>query len=81
MQLKKKGSKKRGWIYLAIILFTVTTVSLPCRSFPGDMEILLDKLVKKGILSKPEAEDLLTQLPQFQGSKIFFRGKTGIGET
>jgi hypothetical protein len=42
----------------------VSTTFLPCRSFAGDIEILLDKLVSKGILTKPEAEELLKEMKE-----------------
>jgi hypothetical protein len=41
---------------------------LPCRSFAGeDMEILLDKLVGKGILTKPEADSILKEMKETKG--------------
>ena len=68
-----KSKKCKVHIFLFIMFLTVSTTFLPCRSFAGDMEILLDKLVNKGILTKPEADELLKEMNE---TKEMEKGKT-----
>ena len=65
------GRRKSNISKIHLCLFTmfliVSTTLLPCRSFAGDMEILLDKLVGKGILTKPEAANMLKEMQEPKG--------------
>ena len=61
----RKKKKCRVFVYLFTILFAVS-IYLPSRSFAGDMDILLDKLVNKGILTRPEAEELLNEMKEMK---------------
>ena len=60
---ERKSKKCRVFVYLFIILLAVSTY-LPCRSFAGEMEILLDKLVSKGVLTKSEAESIVKEMKE-----------------
>ncbi len=65
-----EGRKNKEWkvrIFLFILFLIVSTTFLPFRSFGGDMEILLDKLVGKGILTQPEAEGILKEMKETKG--------------
>ena len=63
----RKNKKCKVRLFMLIIFLTVSTTFLPLRSFGGDMEILLDKLVGKGILTKPEAESILQEMKETKG--------------
>ncbi len=60
----RKSNKCNVSIFLFIMFLAISTTFFPCRSFAGDMEILLDKLVSKGILTKPEAEGILKEMKE-----------------
>jgi hypothetical protein len=59
-----KSKKCRVCIFLFIMFLILLTTFLPCRSFAGDMEILLDDLVSKGVLTKQDAEDILKKMKE-----------------
>jgi hypothetical protein len=71
----RKNKKCKIRIFLFILFLTASTTFLPFRSFGGDMEILLDKLVGKGILTKPEAEGILKEMKETKGME---KGKTEV---
>jgi hypothetical protein len=60
----RENKKFKVRIFIFIMFLAVSTAFLPFRSFAGDMEVLLDKLVNKGILTKPEAEDILKEIKE-----------------
>ncbi len=62
--MRERKSKIRGCIYLFTIFLTVSIVLSPFRSFAGDMEILLDDLVNKGVLTKQDAENILKKMQE-----------------
>ena len=70
----RKSNKCNVPIFLFIMFLAISTTFFPCRSFGGDMEILLDKLVGKGILTKPEADQLLKEMKTQEMEK----GKTEV---
>ena len=62
MEGRKNKKCKVCIIFMFVMFLAISTTFFPCRSFGGDMEILLDKLVGKGILTKPEADQLLKEM-------------------
>jgi len=60
----RKNKKCKIRIFLFILFLIVSTTFSPFKSFGGDMEILLNKLVGKGILTKPEAEGILKEMKE-----------------
>jgi hypothetical protein len=63
--MEERESKKYGvFVFLSIIFLIVSVTFLPSRSFAGDMEILLDDLVNKGVLTKQDAENLLKKMQE-----------------
>jgi hypothetical protein len=63
----RENKKCKIRIFLFILFLIASTTFLPFRSFGGDMEILLDKLVGKGILTQPEAEGILKEMKETKG--------------
>jgi hypothetical protein len=61
---QRKDKKYRVHLFLFILFLIVSTTFLPFESFAGDIEILLDKLVGKGVLTKPEAEGILKEMKE-----------------
>ncbi|MGD0918760.1 MAG: putative porin [Thermodesulfobacteriota bacterium] len=61
---ERKSKKYRVFVYLFTMFLVVSTIFLPCRSFAGEMEILLDKLVSKGVLTKSEAESIAKEMKE-----------------
>ena len=72
---QKIVKKCKVYVFLLIMFLTVSTTFLPCKSFAGDMEILLNKLMSKGILTKPEAEGILKEMKE---TKEMEKGKTEV---
>jgi hypothetical protein len=63
--MEERKSKKYGvCVFLFIMFLIVSTTLFPSRSFAGDMEILLDDLVSKGVLTKQDAEDILKKMQE-----------------
>jgi hypothetical protein len=57
--------KKYGvCIFLFIMFLIVSTTFIPGKSSAGDMEILIDDLVNKGVLTKHDAEDILKKMQE-----------------
>jgi hypothetical protein len=63
--MEERKSKRYGVYVLLLVMFMiVSTTFLLGRSFAGDMEILLDDLVNKGVLTKQDAEDILKKMKE-----------------
>jgi len=57
--MKERRSKIRVCIYLLTIFLTVSITFLPLRSFAGDMEIMLDEMVKQGVITREQGDKML----------------------
>jgi hypothetical protein len=75
MEGRKNKKCKVRIIFMFLMFLAISTTFLPFRSFGGDMEILVDKLVGKGILTKPEAETILREMKE---TKEMEKGKTEV---
>jgi hypothetical protein len=60
----RKIIKYGVFVFLCIMFLIVSTTFIPGRSFAGDMEILIDDLVNKGVLTKQDAENLLKKMQE-----------------
>jgi polyhydroxyalkanoate synthesis regulator phasin len=69
--MEPRKNKKYGvYIFLFIMFLIVSTTFLPIKSFAEDIEILLDKLVSKGVLTKPEAESILKEMKETKSKEM-----------
>ena len=69
--MEGRESKKYGvFVFLSIIFLIVSVTFLPGRSFAGDMEVLLDELVNKGILTKQDADNLLKKMQEKKTKEV-----------
>lgn len=75
MEGRKNKKCKVCIIFMFVMFLAISTTFFPGRSFGGDMEILLDKLVGKGVLTKPEAEAILREMKE---TKEVEKGKTEV---
>ena len=62
---KYKGGVWKNMKKISIIIFVITSLLITFgtnHSWAGEIDILVNKLVEKGILSKPEAQQLLNEM-------------------
>ncbi len=57
--MQERRCKTKACIYLFTILLTLSIAFLPLRSFAGDMEIMVDEMVKQGVITKEQGDQML----------------------
>lgn len=68
--MEGRESKKYGvFVFLSIMFLIMSVTFIPGRSFAGDMEVLLDELVNKGIITKQDADNLLKKMQEMEKMK------------
>ena len=50
--MQERRGRIRSCIYLFTMFLVVSLAFLPCRAFAGDMEIMVDEMVKQGIITR-----------------------------
>ena len=60
--MQERRSKIRGCVYLVTMFLIVSLAFLPCRAFAGDMEIMVDEMVKQGVITKEQGDKMLEDM-------------------
>ena len=70
--MKRYYVGRRGSLFrwcLGLLMIFLTLVLMPTRARAGEMEMLLDKLVKKGVLTQTDAEEIAEETKQAAAQK------------
>ncbi len=73
--MQERRSKIRVCTHLFAIFLTVSIAFLPLRSFAGDMEIMVEEMIKQGIISREKGDQMLKGM-QERKSKEQEKAKT-----
>jgi len=60
----QRTSKIRGCVYLLTIFLIVSLAFLPCRAFAGDMEMMVDEMVKQGVITREQGDKMLKDMQE-----------------
>jgi hypothetical protein len=61
--LKRKGElARKAWRFFIILVLSLSFVYLPSFSFGGEVDVLIEKLVEKGLLTKQDAESIIKEI-------------------
>jgi hypothetical protein len=63
-EMQKRKSKIRVCIHLLTIFLTLSIAFFPLRSFAGDMEIMVDEMVKQGIITREQGDKMLKDMKE-----------------
>ena len=64
-----RRSKIRDCICLITMFLIVSLAFLPCMAFAGDVEILIDLMVKEGVINKEQGEKMLKGLEEMKAKQ------------
>jgi len=62
--MQEKRSKWRGCVYLFSMFLIVSLCFFPFRSFAGDMEIMVDEMVKQGVITREQGDKMLKDMKE-----------------
>ena len=60
--MQERRSKIRGCVYLFTMFLIVSLAFSPLRSFAGDMEIMVDEMVKQGVITREQGDKMLKDM-------------------
>jgi len=61
---RKEALVRKGWRFFLVLVLGISIIYLPSFSFGGEVDILIEKLVEKGLLTKSDAEGILKEIKQ-----------------
>jgi hypothetical protein len=62
LEMGERGKKIRGCVYLLTLFLAVSLCFFALRSFAGDMEIMIDEMVKQGVITKEQGDKMLEDM-------------------
>jgi len=62
--MQERKCETRACIYLFTIFLTLSIAFLPLRAFAGDMEIMVDEMIKQGVITKEQGDKMLKDMKE-----------------
>jgi len=62
--MQKRRSEVRRCVYLFTMILLLSLCFFPFRSFAGDMEIMVDEMVKQGVITRDQGDKMLKNMKE-----------------
>lgn len=62
--MEERGRKIRGCVYLFTVFLILSLAFLPCRAFAGDMEIMVNEMIKQGVITREQGDQMLKDMKE-----------------